>query len=146
MITNKTLAFSQISAVLGIPIEQIKELNPQYKKDVIPAAPEGYTLRLSLEHTTAFLQKEKEIYAYNPNKAVENTALASTQKLQENLNISGTGNISENFLYYTVKQGDDFLKISQQFENISTSDILKLNNLSLESRINPGDKIKIKRI
>jgi len=146
MITNKTLAFSQISAVLGIPIEQIKELNPQYKKDVIPAVAEGYTLRLPLEHTTAFLQREKEIYAYNPNNAIENTALASSQKLQENMKISGSETASETFLYYTVKQGDSFLKISQQFENITTSDILKINNLSDESKINPGDKIKIKRI
>ena len=144
MITNKKLDFSQISAVLGISVKEIKTLNPQYKKDIIPAVKEGYSLRLPVEQTTAFLQKEKEIYAYNTVNTKK--SIASNTSISKVVTHSKNTTQSNGYLYYTVKSGDSFWGISQKFKNVTTSDILKINKLSANSRINPGDKIKIKRI
>ena len=59
---KKNVHFEQISAVLGIPVDQLKELNPQYIKNIIPGNEKQYTLRLPYNYTTAFIEKENEIY------------------------------------------------------------------------------------
>lgn len=146
MITNKQLKFSQIAGVLGISTEKVKMLNPQYKKEYIPAVKEGYALRLPLEYTTEFLQKEQEIYAYNEQPNTNNKDIASAENVTKAVSKSINTSKQNGYLYYTVKKGDSFWGISQKFKDISTSDILKINNLKANSRINPGDKIKIKRI
>ena len=90
------------------------------------------------------MQKEKEIYAYN---SVNSTAnIASNVTISKAVTHSNKTTQSNGYLYYTVKSGDSFWGISQKFKNVTTSDILKINKLSANSRINPGDKIKIKRI
>ena len=43
---NKKLHFEQIADICGVSLEQIKSLNPQYKKNVIPGDSKPYTLRL----------------------------------------------------------------------------------------------------
>jgi membrane-bound lytic murein transglycosylase D len=144
MITNKSVSFNQISGVLGISIEQLRLLNPQYKKDLIPSVQEGYALRLPIEQTMTFLQKEKEIYAYqsvNPSEIQVASTGFKSNKTSEPSTQSEVG-----YLYYTIKEGDSFWGISQKFKDVSTSELLKINNFNSDSRINPGDKIKIKRI
>jgi membrane-bound lytic murein transglycosylase D len=46
---------------------------------------------------------------------------------------------------YTIKKGDTFWKISQQFDGISSSDLEKLNNISAKD-LKPGLVIKIPKV
>ena len=61
---NKMLHFEQVSAVVGIPIDELRNYNPQYMHDIIPGAERPYVLRVPYEYTTLFAEKEKEIYTY----------------------------------------------------------------------------------
>ncbi len=49
------------------------------------------------------------------------------------------------YIYYTVRSGDTVWDIAKKFEGVNTSDILSLNGMSSSSRINAGQKLKIKR-
>jgi membrane-bound lytic murein transglycosylase D len=49
-----------------------------------------------------------------------------------------------NYVYYTVKQGDTLWEIAKDYPGVSESDIMKLNNLSYNDKIMPGQKLKIK--
>lgn len=49
-----------------------------------------------------------------------------------------------NFVYYTVKSGDNLWDISQKFEGVTDSDIRTLNQMQ-NSRLKPGQRLKIKR-
>ena len=65
---NKNLHFNQIVEVCGIDMEEIRALNPQYLKDIIPGANETYVLRLTNESITKFVEKEDVVYKHNADK------------------------------------------------------------------------------
>ena len=140
MITNKSLSFQQITSVLDISEELLTNLNPQYKKNYIPSSETGLALRLPLEYTIRFLQDEDKIYAYNENsEQSENNGNNQTDNEQLKLNES-------KYIYYTVQEGDSFIKVTEKYDGVNTEDLRKLNNMSSDARIIPGDIIKIKRL
>lgn len=49
------------------------------------------------------------------------------------------------FITYTVRYGDTIWDIVKMFENVSTSQVLSLNNISDASKIQVGQKLKIKK-
>jgi membrane-bound lytic murein transglycosylase D len=49
------------------------------------------------------------------------------------------------FITYTVRNGDTIWDIVKQFGNVTTTQVLALNNLSNASKIKVGQKLKIKK-
>ncbi len=49
------------------------------------------------------------------------------------------------FITYTVRYGDTIWDIVKMFDNVSTSQVLTLNNISDPSKIQVGQKLKIKK-
>ncbi|KAF5060120.1 LysM domain protein [anaerobic digester metagenome] len=47
------------------------------------------------------------------------------------------------FKYYTVQQGDTLWKIANQHEGVTVEDIKRLNNITNEKQLKPGQKIKV---
>ncbi|MCM1490183.1 MAG: LysM peptidoglycan-binding domain-containing protein [Muribaculum sp.] len=61
--------FDQISAVLGIPIDELRILNPQYREDIIPGTPErAYMITLPSKQVHAYLMSHDQILAYEADK------------------------------------------------------------------------------
>ncbi len=61
--------FDQISAVLALPLDELRILNPQYRADIIPGTPErAYTLTLPSQQVHAYLMSEGDILAYEADK------------------------------------------------------------------------------
>jgi membrane-bound lytic murein transglycosylase D len=56
--------FEQIATILDIDIEEIKILNPQYKRMVIPAYSDAYPLRLKNKDIIRFLELKDSICNY----------------------------------------------------------------------------------
>ena len=54
---NKNLHFEQIADLCNLPLDQIKSLNPQYKKQMIPGDSKPYTLRLPIEAISNFMKE-----------------------------------------------------------------------------------------
>lgn len=52
--------------------------------------------------------------------------------------------IKGNYIYYTVRNGDTLWEIARQFPGVSDTDIMRLNDLTYNSKIHPGQKLKIK--
>lgn len=63
MIT-KALHLEQVSDVLQMDIEQIRALNPQYKRDIIPGNAEPCVLKLPVNQTYAFIDNEDTVYTH----------------------------------------------------------------------------------
>jgi len=77
-----SVTFEQISAILKIPQEDLKFLNPVYKKGVIPFIDVPQRLVLPYELVGAFIKNESAIYAY-----VSPVADIKQQQLLSKLNI-----------------------------------------------------------
>ena len=54
---RRMLHFNQVSALTGVPVEMLKNLNPQYVHDIIPGtSKEEYVLRLPYQYTAKFIE------------------------------------------------------------------------------------------
>ena len=211
---KKNLHFGQISEVVGVPMETLRLLNPQYIKDIIPGNEKTYILTIPHQYTATFVDHEKDICAYkdsiyfNPivyasmqdNRAMSEgrsivhkvkkgetlsriarrygvttsqimswNHVKSSRKLRigQRLHIyrsggglekssnasagsakvtssSSTQSANSNEpIYYTVKKGDTLSKIARR-NNTTLNKLLKLNNLTVKSKIIPGKKLRIK--
>ena len=76
---RKNLHFEQISDLVGIPISELKELNPQYIKDVIPGNRKRYILRLTFNYSSAFIANEDSIYTHRAAELLNPQTLVSTK-------------------------------------------------------------------
>ena len=119
---KKNVHFEQISAVLGIPVDQLKELNPQYIKNIIPGNEKQYTLRLPYNYTTAFIEKENEIYTYKDSLYFGSAIVAPSGKLK------GINTSAEDVVYHRVRSGETLGGIAARY-HVSVSKLKRWNSL-----------------
>lgn len=62
---NRDVHFEQIAHVTGIDINQLKDLNPQYRNNLINGYSKLSALRLPANLINAFIDAEDSVYAYN---------------------------------------------------------------------------------
>ncbi len=152
MITD-TLHLMQVSEVLGLPIDQLRDLNPQYKIDIIPGHIKPYPLRLPIESITAYLMNEDKIYDYKDSvifsqKFVVKNTNTYQQKYNQNYNYSYTPPPCPDYdlsgkgqVIYSVKSGDNFSFIAEWFD-VSVTDVKCWNNLK-SNKLDIGQKLII---
>ncbi|KAA6328662.1 Membrane-bound lytic murein transglycosylase D [termite gut metagenome] len=136
---NQQLHFEQIMDICDISLEQIRILNPQYKKDIIPGG-KTYTLRLPYEKVSVFIDKQDSIYTHRVNELFSNRAvvIASTTRATKGGNSANSVN---GVIYHKIKTGESLSVIARKYQ-VSVSDLKKWNNLS-SSNINAGKQLKI---
>ena len=61
----QNLHFKQVSEVLGIEMDELRALNPQYRRDIVTGYTEPTDLRLPKEYVSKFIEKQDEIFAYD---------------------------------------------------------------------------------
>lgn len=135
------LHFSQVTSVIGVPTETIRQLNPQYKHDVIPAMEgKSYSLVLPVDATFAFAAYEDSVYArdrktYFPDNKVVKIAEAKGYVY------AGRTPDGKAKLIYTVKKGDVPGGIAKRF-GVRVSDLNYWNNIR-RNMIRAGQKLVI---
>ena len=70
------------------------------------------------------------------------TAVSNSQPLATTI---GPGEIDGEYITYTVRRGDSIWDIVKMFDNVTTTQVLALNNISDPSKIKVGQKLKIKK-
>lgn len=65
IVVTKNLHFKQISEVIGIPIEELRAFNPQYRHDIITGYTEPTDFRMPTEYVKLFIANEDSIWAYD---------------------------------------------------------------------------------
>jgi membrane-bound lytic murein transglycosylase D len=138
---NHLLHFNQITANIDINIEQLRLLNPMYRRDIIPGKKDrSYALRLPVEKIAAYVSREDSIYSYDREKYFPNNTLVqpsgSTAYYYAPSDIKGKVKIM-----YTVKSGDNIGFISDKFK-VKAADIRYWNNIS-RNLIRVGQKLAI---
>ena len=153
IMVNDTLHLLQVAEVLDIPITQLRELNPQYKKDIIPGHVSPYPLRMPLEFTTTFIVQQDEIYAHKDSILFKNRRIISpptyTASARSGYNYTSSESTpcdepnlaGKTKLIYTVKSGDTFGFIANWY-NISVRD-LKCWNDKPDTRLSIGENLTV---
>ena len=68
VIVHRNVHLEQIAAVLGLDIDMLRSLNPEFRHDVVPGLTKPYAIRLPLADTGRFIDNEDSIYAYRANE------------------------------------------------------------------------------
>ena len=117
---RRMLHFRQVNALTGVPVEMLKNLNPQYVHDIIPGtSKEEYVLRLPYQYTAKFIENEDSVYAYN---AKEYFSPATLQ------NSAVSGSASSQRVSYKVKSGDYLGKIASRY-HVTVKQLMEWNHL-----------------
>ena len=135
------LHFNQVTSVLGIPTDVIRQLNPQYKHDVIPAI-EGktYTLTLPVDATFQFAAREDSIYARDRAKYFPDNKIVKITDTRGAVYAGRTPD-GKAKLVYTVRNGDVPGSIAKRF-GVRVNDLIYWNNIR-RSMIRVGQKLVI---
>ena len=140
---NKNVHFRQISEVLGIPIDDLRDLNPQYYKDIVPGASGEQVLRLPYNYSNAFLDQQDSIYAYKADQmfsgSIEDGRSATRTTTTAASPASRTGN--GQWVYYKVRRGDTLGKIASR-NRTTVANLKKWNNLRGD-KIREGQRLKV---
>jgi len=140
IITNE-LHLRQVAEVLQIPLEKLESLNPQYKKDIIPANFEPYPLLLPAEYITQFIALKDSILNYKDSLFFGSIRPSQYGSHGINNNENKTNSSGDVRIIYTIKSGDTFGSIAKRFQ-ISTADIKSWNNIH-KNQLVVGRKLNI---
>lgn len=138
---NKNLHFEQIAEVCKIPLDEVKSLNPQYKKQIIPGDTKPYTLRLPLDAISNFIDKQDTIYAHRSDELFRNRKTVEiknhTTTHSKTVAVAGKGTPT----YHKIKNGDTLSSIAEKYK-VRVRDIQSWNGMS-NTRISAGKRLKI---
>jgi len=136
---NEKLHLKQVSEVLQMPLEQLQDLNPQYRLNIIPEKEEGYALILPTKYAGRFIGLQDSIFAFkdsiyfNPQNIVK--APPSYSKY------SPSAPAGKSKVYYTVRSGDNLGYIAQRY-HCRVSDLRYWNNIR-GNMIRVGQKLVV---
>ncbi|MGB4229797.1 MAG: LysM peptidoglycan-binding domain-containing protein [Bacteroidales bacterium] len=124
-----------ISDFFEIPYEDLKFLNPQYIKDIIPSSENQiYCIRIPKKYQMQFYSKEKAFY---DTLLAQRTITVDTNITKNVPALQNTGNV----IYHKVQRGQTLSGIAAKYR-VTVSDIKRWNNLK-SNMIYVGQKLKI---
>jgi membrane-bound lytic murein transglycosylase D len=124
-----------ISDFFEIPYEDLKFLNPQYIKDIIPSSENQiYCIRIPKKYQMQFYSKEKAFY---DTLLAQRTITVDTNITKNVPALQNTGNV----IYHKVQRGETLSGIATKYR-VTVSDIKRWNNLK-SNMIYVGQKLKI---
>jgi membrane-bound lytic murein transglycosylase D len=127
---NEPLALEQVSEKLGIPIEDLRFLNPTYKKEIIPVKDDKKSfLRLPVEYVGAFIEQEDEIYNYKTKSGLEREKLLAMIKQAQERQV------------HIVRSGENLGLIAKRYR-VYVSQLKRWNNLR-GTTIYPGQRLVV---
>ena len=129
---NRMLHFKQVSELAGIPLADLKNLNPQYKHEIIPGNEKEYILRIPYNYANSFIDHEDSLYAY---KADEFFNPVVIKKIKD----GGDGER----IVHRVRSGEVLGKIAIRYR-VTVSQIKRWNNLRSDN-IRIGQRLVIYR-
>lgn len=135
VMVGRRMHFDQIAAVLELPKEQIRLMNPQYKRDLIPGDLKPYAVALPVNMTGKFIDRFEDILAWKADSLINNrrteVAVAGAQQS------AGSGAV----VYHKVKSGQTLGGIAARY-GVSVSKIRQWNGIK-GTMIRVGQTLKI---
>ena len=141
---NKETHFQQIANVLNVSYEEIKSLNPQYKRDIIPAFTQPMPVRLRSNDLLRYIAMADSVPKYN-----YDTYFYPTKNLNV---IAANGTVTDDGMmivqqtpnkYHTVRKGETLGKIAAKYHT-SVNNLKAMNHLH-STNLRVGQKLIVKK-
>lgn len=129
---DKMLHFKQVTELVGIPLQTLKDLNPQYRHDIVPGNEREYILTIPFSYSSSFIDHEDSLYSY---KADDYFNPVIIKKIKE-------GGDGERIIH-KVRSGEVLGLIAMKYR-CTVSQIKRWNNLRSDN-IRVGQRLVIYR-
>ena len=151
IIVNKDVHLKQIAEVCGIDIDELRTLNPQYRRDIVNGSNKPSIIRMPATATNTFIANEDSIYNYKAD------ALFTRRSLVEVDNTTNTSSVRKSATKrkspsrrrrrsrvkrVTIRQGDTLSEIAER--NHTTVKKLRQLNGIRGNNIRAGKKIRVR--
>ncbi len=129
---NRLMHLGQVAETLELPIEVLRDLNPQYRKDIIPATTKEYSLRLPQRYVTKYIENEADIHAKDSTYLKQYIDPAVVKKAQSTMG----GAI------HIVRSGENLGSIARKYR-VTVKQIMSWNGLRNANKISIGQRLRI---
>jgi len=136
---DKTLHLEQVSGILNIPIEDLRVLNPQYKKDIIPGTFKSYPLCLPSLKISQFIAHQDNIYTHRANDLLTHR---KTVEIEGELAKGKGGSSGKGAVTHRIKRGETLGGIAKKY-GVTVAQIKRLNGLK-SNNITAGKNLVIR--
>ncbi|WP_308273536.1 lytic transglycosylase domain-containing protein [Prevotella sp.] len=161
VVVSRDVHFEQVAQVLGMEIDQIKQLNPQYRRNIVNGSTRPMALRLPATLVGKFIDNEDSIYAYRPDvllakrtevevnddipsysRRSSSSSRSKSTSSRKSRSKGKKGKKNKGGRNVTIRQGDTLSDIAKR-NGTTVSKLKKLNKIS-GSSIRAGKKLRIK--
>jgi membrane-bound lytic murein transglycosylase D len=125
IMVNRDIHLSQISAVIGIPLGELRALNPQYRTGLVPGSAKPMSLTLPMSHLNDFINRYDTIASYKSDVYLTKSNRIEDPSRSSYLPADIKGKTK---LIYIVKDGDNLGYISEWF-GVGLSELRYWNNI-----------------
>ena len=145
---SRNVTFSQVASAMGLSVDVLRSLNPQYRRDIVPGATAPSALRLPVADAVRFIDLQDSIFAttegaFEKRTEVEVEQPVYTPKTKRSKARRGRSAArSRGSKSVTVRRGDTLSTIAKR--NGTTVAKLKRLNGIRGNKIQAGKKLKVK--
>lgn len=161
VVVSRDVHFEQVAQVLGMEIDQIKQLNPQYRRNIVNGSTRPMALRLPATLVGKFIDNEDSIYAYRPDvllakrtevevnddvpsysRRSSSSSRSKSSSSRKSRSKGKKGKKNKGGRNVTIRHGDTLSDIAKR-NGTTVKKLKKLNKIS-GSSIRAGKKLRIK--
>lgn len=135
--TTQRQHLKQIADNIDIPLAELRRLNPQYPRDIIPGG-KAYAICLPIEKAGLYIDKQDTILVYQAKELIHNRR--DEIELLHRTSVNGGYSIN-GVTYYKIKEGDTLGGIAKKFR-VSVKQLKAWNGLKSDM-IRAGKTLKI---
>ena len=138
IMVNKDIHLTQISEVMGIPLGELRALNPQYRTGLVPGSSKPQALTLPMNHLGDYIDLNDTIRGYKSDVYLNKSNLIADPSHTSYLPADIKGKTK---LIYTVQDGDNLGYISEWYR-VGLSELRYWNNI-YRNTIRVGQKLVV---
>lgn len=157
VVVSKDVHLKQIADVCGIDIEELRTLNPQYRRDIVNGNNKPSVIRLPANATNTFIANEDSIYRYETDALLTRRSLVEVESSKYTTSTSSTRKSysksksrkrkssrrsRKRKKSVTVRSGDTLSEIAER-HHTTVKKLRQLNGIK-GNNIRAGKKIRVK--
>lgn len=133
IVVDKQLHLQQVAEVLNVPLDELRTLNPQYKKDIVPGEFKSYVLNLPSMNAVEFEVQRDSIFSYKATEFLAHRKVVTPSGY--------TASVGTDAKRYKVRRGDNLASIANK-HGVSATQIKRWNGLK-SNRLRAGQILAV---
>ena len=133
IVVDKQLHLQQVAEVLNVSLDELRTLNPQYKKDIVPGEFKEYILKLPSMNAVDFELQRDSIFSYKATEFLAHRKVVTPSGY--------TASVGANATRYKVRRGDNLASVAKK-HGVSTAQIRRWNGLK-SNRLRAGQLLAV---